>query len=139
MVMSNPIPLSEKRTRRGKDILEVFAHYRGHHPGAHKNPISTSIEWRRIRDRLKEGSTVKELCLAIDGCHVHPWNCGENPSGTQYFALKLIMKDGSQVTRFIEAWRRRGEPVLSEKIRTGMRATASWVAAKRKGLDRETQ
>lgn len=107
---------------RGEEIRQVFDHYRTHHPRSFRQPQSSSDEWKRIRERLKEGFTVEDLRQAIDGCHVCPHNCGENSRNQKYQNLKLIMKDGGQVTRFMEEWENRGRPVLSEKNLRNQRA-----------------
>ena len=83
------------------DVLAVFAHYRTYHPRAFKNPKSTSKEWKAIKARLAEGSTVDDLCLAIDGCHRSPWHQGRNDRKTKYDSLELITRSGSKVIEFI--------------------------------------
>lgn len=84
------------------NIRKVFAHYRKHHPKAFRDPQPGTKEWRLIRDRLKEGSTVEELCLCIDGYHKSPHHLGKNERNTVYLDLELFMRDGSHVTRGIE-------------------------------------
>jgi len=83
-------------------ILAVFDHYRTFHPRAHKRPNSKMTEWRRIRDRMAEGSTTDDLCKAIDGMHKTPHNLGENDRNQKYLGLELCMRNASQVTRFVE-------------------------------------
>ncbi len=84
------------------EIHAVFAHYRTYHPRAAPKPSTTSKEWRLIRQRLGEGFGVDDLQAAIDGCHVTPHNLGANERDTKYLGLTLILKDASQITRFIE-------------------------------------
>lgn len=115
-------PGGKRETDNGDQIREVFAHYRTHHPRSFREPQSTSEEWKRIRARLREGFTVEDLKQAIDGCHVCPHNCGQNSQNQKYQDLKLIVKDGGQVTRFMEEWENRGRPVLSEKNLKNQRA-----------------
>ena len=102
-------PDHKVRTRtvpnRSDEILSVFEHYRTHHPRAHPKPKSTMKEWKRIRDRLGEGSTVADLCKAIDGMHKTPWNLGEREngeSGTKFLQLELCMRSSGHVHRFME-------------------------------------
>ncbi len=84
------------------DVRQVFDHYRTHHPKSHPKPASASKEWRLIAARLKEGYSAADLCAAIDGCHKSPFHCGENDRGQKYHNLELIVRDGSQVAKFIE-------------------------------------
>ena len=79
------------------DVLAVIAHYRAHHPAALRRPRPDSKEVRLIRARLAEGSTVAELCAAIDGYHVSPHHTGSNEHGKRYLALALIMRDASHI------------------------------------------
>ncbi len=127
---SEPVP--ERRSgENGDEIRQVFDHYRKHHPKSHPKPLSTSKEWRAIRSRLNEGYTVADLCEAIDGCHVCPHNCGINDRNTVYQDLNLIVRDGGQVARFIEEWKNRGRPVLSEKNLKNVRAAEQFKAIQR--------
>ena len=84
-------------------VLLVFAHYRKLHPQAHKIPAHAQKEWTLIKARLREGYSVEDLCNAIDGCHRTPHNLGQNDRGQKYLGLELICRNGSQVTRFMEA------------------------------------
>ncbi|MBI3936007.1 MAG: hypothetical protein HY323_03450 [Betaproteobacteria bacterium] len=88
------------------DVRVVFDHYRkAGHPQAHPKPRPASREWRAVKARLAEGYSIQDLCDAIDGCHATPHNLGENERHQKYLGLELIMRSGSQVTRFIEAKR----------------------------------
>jgi hypothetical protein len=88
---------------RSKEVLEVFAHYRGcGHLSAHPKPKSTSKEWKSIRARIADGYTVDDLKKAIDGMHMTPHNLGENERGQKYLGLELCMRDAGQVERFRE-------------------------------------
>lgn len=96
-------PLSSENKNNGKSLValrvdQVIEHYKVHHP--HSRPGEK--ERARIRKRLHEGYTVEQLLEAIDGCHKSPWHSGDNPDGTRYQSLELIMRDSSHVARFIE-------------------------------------
>lgn len=88
--------------RSGDPVIEVFAHYRTYHPRAFPRPAMASKEAQLIRARLKEGSTVEDLKLAIDGYHRSPYHCGQNDSGTKYQGLELIVRNGSKVAKGID-------------------------------------
>lgn len=129
-------PDQTRRRARGKagassadDIRRVFDHYRTHHPRAMRNPQAESLEWRRIAARLVEGSTVDELCRAIDGYHRSPWHCGVNDTGAKYLDLALIMRDGTHVERGLAF---ADDPHIGVMLNTSTRrtlaATSSWAA-----------
>lgn len=95
-----PEPVQEKKEEiqdplRG-DILKVFEHYRTLHPRACRKPRSDQKEWRHIRARLSEGSTVEDLNLAIDGYHRDAWHVEKGQLG-----LELIVRDASHVAQGI--------------------------------------
>jgi hypothetical protein len=94
---SPPAPCSSK-----DQVLEVIDHYKTYHPTAMRNPQPASKEWKKICDRLKEGYTVEQLKLAIDGNHRSPHHCGKNDSGTLFHGLELIFRDASKVDGFVE-------------------------------------
>ena len=106
--------------------MAIFAHYRTYHPRAMPTPSPSSKEWKLICQRLQEGYTVADLNLAIDGCHRSPFHQGENDRGTKYLDLELIVRNGSNVNRFME--KAQGpEPVISEKERRNHRAGDAWL------------
>lgn len=115
---------SEDRRLKSEDIEEVVQHYQTHHPRARGGPD----ERKKIAARLKDGFTVEDLKLAIDGCHVSPYHCGQNGSGTKYQTLELIVRNASKVTQFIEAGARDGESNLSERSRRSLDAINGWLA-----------
>jgi uncharacterized protein YdaU (DUF1376 family) len=57
---------------------------------------------RAISDRLREGYTVDQLKLAIDGCKASEWHQGKNDAGTVYDEITLICRDGPKVEDFIK-------------------------------------
>ena len=81
-------------------IREVYEYWRdktGHHQ-ARLLPERA----QKIRARLKQGFSVKELCVAIDGCLLSPHHTGDNEAGEQYTWIETIMKNGSSVEKHIE-------------------------------------
>ena len=86
------------------EILAVYAHYRGYHLRCAPTLRSNSLEYQRIKDRLKEGYTVEDLKTAVDGCHVSEFHNGDNEKGQSYHALTLIFRSASHVQRFLETW-----------------------------------
>ena len=126
-----PETLSTSPGGLSRDVLAVFAHYRIHHPKSHRKPVSSSKEWRAIAARLKEGHTVDELEQAINGCHCSPFHCGQNDQQTKHLGLALIMRDGSQVAKFIEAVENPPAAVLSGKTQRSVNARAKYLERKR--------
>jgi hypothetical protein len=125
------VPLeSAQPDSKADDIRAVFAHYRARHPRSFPTPKSTSKEWSAIAARMREGFSVDDLRAAIDGCHMTPHNLGENDRGEKYLGLELIMRNGSQVTRFAETARNPPRVVMSAREMKGHRATESWLAKK---------
>jgi hypothetical protein len=87
-------PEPEASDSQSEAIRKVFDHYRTRHPRACPSPKSTMPEWRKIRARLSEGSTVEDLCKAIDGYHKHSWHVENGQLG-----LELIVRDASHVSQ----------------------------------------
>ena len=125
LVTRDVTPANALQVVQSPDVLEVFAHYRGYHPRAHKTPHSKQKEWGKIKARLAEGYSVDDLKLAIDGCHRSPFHMGENDNGRKYNTLELIVRDGSKVQSFIELAQQEG-PVLAQKTSKTIRAAQAW-------------
>jgi hypothetical protein len=56
---------------------------------------------RVIRQALKLGYSVDQLCQAITGCSLTPHNMGKNDRGQRFDGLHVILKDAHQIERFI--------------------------------------
>jgi len=77
-------------------VLDVWEHWRNHHPRAVKKLTSKMKSYRLIRDRLKEGRSAEDLKQAIDGLHLDPW-----PERSNHLQIKYALKDDDTVTKFI--------------------------------------
>lgn len=67
-----------------------------------KRSTGSKPDARRIgilMDRLKEGFTVDELCLADEGNRMNPWYQGENERQTIYDGVDLIFRSAEFVER----------------------------------------
>jgi len=106
---------------RADEVRRVFEHYRAFHPRRFPKPVATLKEWKLIRSRLTEGSTVEDLCDAIDGCMRSPWHQGENDRQKVFDSLELIVRDAKHVHDFMAVPARAG-PVLSDKTRKNIQA-----------------
>jgi uncharacterized protein YdaU (DUF1376 family) len=109
---------------------EVADHYCTYHPRSKAGDKELS----KIRERLKDGFTVDDLKLAIDGCHVSPWHCGQNNENRKYQNLELIMRDSSKVTQFIELAGQQGDPKLTARSSRSLSAIQSWLHKKNGAL-----
>lgn len=100
----------------------VFAYYQKLHPQSHPG----DKERRLVQTRLREGYTSEQLISAINGCHKTPHNLGANDRNTKYLSLTVIMKDSSQVARFIEN-NENPPQARSEKEQRTLDAARSWL------------
>lgn len=56
-----------------------------------------------IRERMRDGYTIEDLCLAIDGCAASAFHMGENDRRQVYDSITLILRDADHVDKFIRA------------------------------------
>jgi len=94
----------ERKGREGKgkdnNVKFVFDHWRltMDHQQAKLDDKRTRI----IRKALLAGYDTGQLVVAIDGCKQTPWNMGDNPGGTVYDSIDLILRDAEHIDRFIK-------------------------------------
>jgi hypothetical protein len=86
-------------------IQAIADHYRTHHPRAKRSYVKGCKEYDLLVARLKEDFTVEDICDAIDGCHQTPHNLGLNDRKTAYLDLALIVRDSTNVNRFMRTGR----------------------------------
>lgn len=82
------------------DQNKVFEHWQVVHGKQQAKLIKNRLS--KINARFKEGYTVEQLNLAIDGCKLSSFHMGQNDKGTPYNDLTTILRDGAQVEKFIE-------------------------------------
>ncbi|WP_233866710.1 hypothetical protein [Paraburkholderia adhaesiva] len=56
-----------------------------------------------IRAAIAMGYNAEQLCEAIHGCSLTPYNMGVNEGGVKYNGIALILRDAEHIDRFIEA------------------------------------
>ena len=81
-------------------VVEVFRYWREatNHTAAKASPERI----QKIRSRLADGYSVRDMKLAIDGCVSSPHHRGENDTGTKYDDITLILRTGSKLEAFRE-------------------------------------
>jgi len=99
--VSGDPPKKVESEKNAEKVQVVLDYYRQYHPKAALQLTSKSPEYKKIADRLREGHSVEDLKLAIDGNHRSPHHCGKNDKKTEYHNLGLIFRDSSHVTMFI--------------------------------------
>lgn len=82
-------------------VSEIFSYWQS--VMAHPKAKLDDKRRRKIRDRLKDGYTVDDLKMAIDGCKVSPHHQGKNDTGTVYDDIELICRDSPKVDQFLKA------------------------------------
>lgn len=114
----------KERDRHAPTVQAVVAHYQGYHPKARPG----AKERKLVRERIiQEGYSQEDLCKAIDGNHISPWHCGQNPDGTEYHKFSLIFRDSAQVASFIEHAEKPPPQNLSEKTRRSQSAIEGYL------------
>lgn len=80
-------------------VAEVFAHWKFlmGHDRARMDLKRAQV----IRDRLRDGYTVEDLFLAIEGCASSAFHMGENDRRQVYDSITLILRDADHVDKFI--------------------------------------
>ena len=54
-----------------------------------------------IEQALKLGYTFDQICMAIKGCSLTPYNMGNNENGQRFDSLGLILRDAEHIDRFL--------------------------------------
>lgn len=122
---------SRTRTSHEREHLEiVFAHWKKTfgHPNAKLDDARQKI----IRQALKGGYTVLQLCQAIDGCRQTPHNMGVNEKGQRYDGLQVVLRNADQIDRFIHNCH--NPPQVpnesSTRLQSNVHALQAWVSQK---------
>ena len=82
------------------EVREVFDYWRAEMRAGSERVLLTPRRREKIRSRLRDGYSVADLRTAVDGCKRSPHHMGENPQGTKYDDLELILRNGDNVERF---------------------------------------
>lgn len=98
-----PETLSDQKDQSAKanhsfDIFKYWCDVMG------KSVSTSKLNAKRekaIKARLKEGYTVDQIKLAIDGCRKDPFSMGQNDRQKPFNDIELICRDGTKLEGFI--------------------------------------
>ena len=71
----------------------------------------------KVKARLKDGFTPREICLAIKGCAMSPHHMGSNDTGAVYDDLELICRDDAKVKMFMSIANKVQQPYSQQTAR----------------------
>jgi hypothetical protein len=80
-------------------IETVFAYWQERL--GHAKALLDDTRKGHIRRRLKDGYSVADLCVAIDGLALTPHNRGDNDKGQAYDGIHIVFGDADKVDRFM--------------------------------------
>lgn len=82
-------------------VVQIFDYWKAimGHPRARMD----AARKKAIAARLRDGYTIDDLMLAIDGCSASAFHMGENDRGQRYDSITLILRDADHVDKFIRA------------------------------------
>lgn len=81
----------------------VFSHWRTlfQHPRHELKPERLN----RIQAAFAMGFDQQDLCDAITGCSLTPYNMGKNPKGEKFYSLQVIFENENSIRKFISTAR----------------------------------
>lgn len=82
-----------------ESVVEVFSHWKT--IMGHKRAQMDLKRAQVIKDRLRDGYTVEDLCLAVEGCASSAFHMGENDRRMVYDSITLILRDADHTDKFI--------------------------------------
>lgn len=97
-----PLTKEKKKTMPAKasdSVNEIFNHWKEVMQKSDASKL-TKERLTKVSQRLKDGYTVDQIKMAIDGCAMTPHNMGQNDNGKRYDDLELICRTGGGLERF---------------------------------------
>lgn len=88
-------------SNKSDNVIEIFNHW----VFVMKKNASAKLTPKRdknIKARLKDGYTVDQILLAIDGCSTDAFSMGANNNSTPYNDIELICRTGEKLESFID-------------------------------------
>jgi hypothetical protein len=100
------------------DVIEKIFDYWKQVMGKDGKSKLTQKRKSKMKSRLKDGFTPRELCEAIKGCAKSPHHMGQNDTGAIYDDLELICRDDSKVKMFLSINQKYEQPYGAAAART---------------------
>jgi hypothetical protein len=85
--------------RVNPDVIFVFEAWKT--TLSHSQAVLDEKRRAWISRALKSGYSAEQLCQAIRGCSLTPYNMGKNERGQRYDGLHVILRDADQIERFM--------------------------------------
>lgn len=122
---NEPVELAKREPDRAAEIREVFAYWQTelNHPRAKLDDKRR----KKIRDRLKDGYSARDLMDAVDGIQKSPHHMGENDRATVYDDIELICRDGPHVDKFIKLSQQGDRTAMGSAARKTAAAAERWL------------
>lgn len=92
--------ISEKKVSQSEACKEVFSHWLLVMGKSEKACRLNPKRKAKIVARLNDGYSVGDIKSAIDGCARSRYHMGDNPNGTVYNSIELILRDGDKLEYF---------------------------------------
>src|SRR5690606_26796490 len=89
-----------QKAEEAEVISKIFAFWKQEH--GHPKARLDRKRRSRIKARLREGFTPRELCIAIRGAKKDRFLMGENDRGVAYDGIQTLLRDAEQVERLLE-------------------------------------
>ena len=123
-----PVNSVEKENKASKTVKDIFQHWK--ECLNHKKAKLDEKRIATIRRALLCGYTPNQLCEAITGCSLTPYNMGNNAQGQRYDSLDLILRDADHIDKFIHNATSPPVPKKQDAQTQGNHAVASWLDGK---------
>ncbi len=111
---------------------EVFEYWRN--KTGHKRARYTQDKATPINARLKDGYTVEDLKLAIDGALGSSWHMGGNDARLKYDSIPNMLSNSTKVDRHIERGEeKRRKAQLNTRQSTGLKELKDLIVKHHRG------
>jgi len=119
--LSSASPTREADASLAAAIAEVFEFWKDE--TGHAKARLTADRKRRIKARIKEGFSSRDLCSAIRGRRGNPHLMGQNDTSTVYDKIATLLRDGEQVESLM-ALDNGGSAASTPQVQRAMRLLA---------------
>ena len=89
----------KEKQKAPSEVVQVFDYWKS----VLNHPNSKLDDKRRtkIKNALRLGYTVSQLCQAVDGCSKSAWHMGQNDDGKVFDSVDLIFRNADKIDSFI--------------------------------------